>query len=255
MNADALARRQYGDQMAKEGETSHIPDIILIIYAFIAVLSAACWYFSGEPWWTIPVYYLATMVAFYLWHWLAHQKFMGIMNELHMDHHLINFPPNDFYGDKERMIFQQFGKDCPTLLDLCNPGGTIVGNFWHEGPLYIFFVGIVIGGRYYLGTNAIAFGFIFLGVTLMGVLGNAFHMSFHVRNFELEKYQWYMELRTLHYIHHLGDMQSNLAMVNLGFDGFFSSLQVDDPLRRHKDRGNSVLKGMLKKSIVEDAQD
>lgn len=177
------------------------------------------------------------------------------MNELHMAHHVVSYPAKDFYGDNERMIFQQFGKDCPTMLDLCNPAGTIVGDFWHEGPLYVFFIGIVVAGRIYLQTNAIAFGFIFFGVTVMSVLGNAFHMSFHVRNFELEKYQWYMELRTLHYIHHLGDMQSNLAMVNLGMDSIFSSLQVDDPLRRHKDVGNSVLKGMLKKSVVEEAQD
>lgn len=43
-----------------------------------------------------------------------------------------------------------------------------------------------------------------------------------------------MELRTLHYIHHLGDMKSNLAMINLGMDGIFGSLMVDDPLRRPK---------------------
>ena len=44
-------------------------------------------------------------------------------------------------------------------------------------------------------------------------------------------------------------------MVNLGFDSIFSSLQVDDPLRRHKDKGNSVLKGMIKKSIICEAQE
>lgn len=72
MNAEAIARRQYGDQMAKEGETSHIPDIILFMYGCIAALSIACWYFSGEPWWTVPGYYVASMIAFYAWHWLAH---------------------------------------------------------------------------------------------------------------------------------------------------------------------------------------
>jgi len=71
---------------------------------------------------------------------------------------------------------------------------------------------------------------------LMGIIGNAFHMSFHVRGFELEKYQWYMELRMLHYIHHLGDMKSNLAMVNLGMDGIFNSLMIEDPMRYTKDK-------------------
>ena len=36
----------------------------------------------------------------------------------------------------------------------------------------------------------------------------------------------YLELRALHYIHHLGDMRSNLAMVNMGVDGLFHTLAI-----------------------------
>lgn len=237
--------------MAKEGETNHISDIILIMYGFIAVVTVACWQTSGDPWYTIPLYYIMSMIAFYVWHWMAHQKFTGIMNDLHMEHHLESFPPNDFYGDENDMIIKLYGK-VPTMMDLCDIRGTIVGNFWHEGPLYFFFGAILAFGYFYLQTSMVAFGFILFGVTIMGIVGNAFHMSFHVRGFEYECYQWYLELRTLHYIHHLGDMKSNLAMVNLGMDGVFSSLQVDDPLRRHKDKGNNLLNGYLKKSILEE---
>ena len=63
----------------------------------------------------------------------------------------------------------------------------------------------------------------------MAMVGNALHMSFHVRGFHLEEYAWYRELRALHYIHHLGDMKSNLAMLNLGMDGLFRSLSILDP--------------------------
>jgi hypothetical protein len=101
--------------------------------------------------------------------------------------------------------------------------------------LYIFAAIIITVGKLFIGTSWAGMGFVSFGLILMGIVGNAFHMSFHVRGFEYEKYKWYMELRALHYIHHLGDMKSNLAMVNLGMDGFFGSLQVDDPLRRHKD--------------------
>jgi sterol desaturase/sphingolipid hydroxylase (fatty acid hydroxylase superfamily) len=132
------------------------------------------------------------------------------------------------------VIFNDFGKKCPTLWDLCNPAGTIVGDFRHEGPIYVFMVMIVVGGRYYLKTSGVAYIFIIFGLTVMGVIGNAMHISFHIRGFELEKYEWYMELRMLHYIHHLGDMKSNLAMVNLGMDGLFNSLLVDDPDRKRK---------------------
>ena len=49
-----------------------------------------------------------------------------------------------------------------------------------------------------------------------------------------------MELRMLHYIHHLGDMKSNLAMVNLGMDGIFGTMMVDDPMRNRKDRATGT---------------
>merc|ERR1711963_1311711 len=67
----------------------------------------------------------------------------------------------------------------------------------------------------------------------MGTIGNALHMSFHVRGFELERYEWYMELRSLHYVHHLGNMATNFAMLNMGMDGLFHSLALRDPLK-HK---------------------
>lgn len=51
-----------------------------------------------------------------------------------------------------------------------------------------------------------------------------------------------MELRTLHYIHHLGDMKSNFAMINLGMDGIFGSLMIVDPLRKSK---NNILKKLI----------
>lgn len=220
--------------MAEEGATSNIPNIILLMYGTIAVYSYITTVVSGDPWYTVPTYYFSFMVAFYYWHFMAHQKWTGIMNELHMEHHIEKYPATDFYGDENDMIMKDFGKKCPTFWDLCNPAGTIVGNIYHEGPIYVFAVIILIAGYFILETSPVAYIFVGAGLTVMGVVGNAMHMSFHVRGFEFEKYDWYMELRTLHYIHHLGDMKSNLAMVNLGMDGLFNSLQVDDPLRNTK---------------------
>ena len=86
--------------MAKEGATSNIPTIIVIMYMGLGALTWLCHTISGDPWWTIPIYYLAFMFAFYVWHWMAHENWTGVMHELHMDHHLVRFPPYDFYGDK-----------------------------------------------------------------------------------------------------------------------------------------------------------
>ena len=220
--------------MSKEGEVSHIPTIIVTMYLVIGAFSMLCSYCSGDAWYTIPAYYLSFMLAFYVWHWMAHQKWTGIMNELHMDHHLNKFPPNDFYGDKNDMIMKDYGKKCPTMWDLCNPFSTIVGDIRHEGPIYVFMVIILVGGRFVLETSTVGYIFVSILLLAMGIIGNAMHMSFHIRDFELQKYAWYRELRMLHYIHHLGDMKSNLAMVNLGMDGLFNSLTLDDPLRKNK---------------------
>ena len=44
--------------MAKEGETSSIPTIVLLMYGFIAGLSYLTTTVAGDPWWTIPAYYI-----------------------------------------------------------------------------------------------------------------------------------------------------------------------------------------------------
>jgi sterol desaturase/sphingolipid hydroxylase (fatty acid hydroxylase superfamily) len=91
---------------------------------------------------------------------------------------------------------------------------------------------IIIGGVYWWGTKWSTMGFVCVMYLAIGAIGNALHMSFHVRKFHLEEYAWYRELRTLHYIHHLGDMKSNMGMLNLVLvDGLTGSLQTTDPIK------------------------
>jgi hypothetical protein len=121
----------------------------------------------------------------------------------------------------------------------------------HEGPLIAMMLMILIGARLLVGHDYSTIGFASVMYFVMSTLGNGLHMSFHVRGFHLEKYQWYLELRALHYIHHLGDMKSNLGMFNLGLvDGFFGSLALEDPvstrkrMRKHKS-GNGIYSSMV----------
>ena len=94
----------------------------------------------------------------------------------------------------------------------------------HEWPLLLMMALILLGGKVFCGASWATTGSAFALYFIMGSVGSALHMSFHVRNFHLEKYEWYMELRTLHYIHHLGDMKSNFAMLNLGMDQACNSI-------------------------------
>ena len=141
-------KREFGTHMAKQGETKHIPTIILLMYAVIALYSELVRRLGGR-WWEVSVYYLLGMAAFYAWHWLAHREIalLGSMHRLHMHHHLKNYPPGKFYGRTSKTNTELFGKPTPTMLDLMDPRSTTVNNLAHEGPLYGMMAGILVGGE------------------------------------------------------------------------------------------------------------
>ena len=92
--------REFGDHMALEGETSHISTVIIVMYAGLAMWSYLTSLLTDCPVYTIPIFYVLDMAAFYIWHRLAHSekfsaqmKSLGLsyfaeMHEMHMEHHL-----------------------------------------------------------------------------------------------------------------------------------------------------------------------
>ena len=174
-------------------------------------------------------YYAAGMVAFYAWHVLAHCSH-GAMHELHMRHHRSDYPRDDFYGDRSGAPVRYFGAGPPpTLARLLNPAHSMTATAAHEGPLAGLFVLIIAAGRVVVGSSVSTLAAVAVLYGVMGVVGSALHMSFHVRGFELERFAWYRELRALHYIHHVH--KKNYAMVNTAVDLVFGSLQLSLPQR------------------------
>eukprot|EP00037_Helgoeca_nana_P020397 m.202441 g.202441 ORF g.202441 m.202441 type:complete len:76 (+) comp25246_c0_seq9:1072-1299(+) len=57
---------------------------------------------------------------------------------------------------------------------------------------------ILIGGQVVNHYSAATTACIFLTFFVLATVGNALHMSFHVRNFHLERFLWYRELRAYH---------------------------------------------------------
>jgi hypothetical protein len=105
--------REFGDHMSGEGETSHIPSIIILMYTALTSWAWLTSHFTGCSILTIPLFYVLGMIAFYSWHRMAHSEWLhGIaktyggpvgryfaeMHAIHMEHHLERFPPSDFYG-------------------------------------------------------------------------------------------------------------------------------------------------------------
>lgn len=233
-------KREFGKNMAKEGMLSNIPTIIRIMYSVLIFYSILASFFTGDAYCTQIIFYFVILALFYFWHWLAHQKFMGKMHKIHNEHHYLSFPPNKFYGS-EGTTKKVYGHDIPTFWQLMDPRISTNFNLVHEGILYLLILIITLIIKIILGYSNLSLFFFLLMATIMGSVGSALHSSFHVKGFELERYQWYLELRTLHYIHHLGNTQHNFGVLNLGaLDGIFGTMSTQDP-RREKNIKDYVL--------------
>jgi len=105
--------------MAAEGETSHIPFIIMIMYISMMIWSYLAYEITDCSIWTIFGYYMLGMVGFYFWHYMAHEKWSGEMHEIHMEHHIDRFPSSDFYGTAE-LYADMYPDGRPTIWGLMN---------------------------------------------------------------------------------------------------------------------------------------
>ena len=202
--------------------------------------------------------------------------YLAELHEIHMEHHLERYPPADFYGSA-KLFAKLYPDGKPTiysLMDLTKTTNIADGTAMesttakltkkkkkketidrtapahsflaHEWPVIVTGLMILIIGMFPpFNTSKATTFFIFIEYFFQASIMNALHMSFHVRNFHLEKYAWYRELRTLHYIHHLGDMKTNFGMINLGIDGFFHSLAVED----HRVKKKKTAKGYYQQVV------
>ena len=223
--------REFRDHMSGEGEVSHIPRIIHVMYASLLTYSILASMATGSAWYTQVVFYFVYMLEFYVWHWMAHQKFTGRMHQLHSAHHFTHFPPNHFYGKPGTdQALLHYGCSVPTLWQLMDPRKSTNVSLYHEGPLYGMMILHLMLAYHVFHCSFATLGFaLFLGIVI-GAVGSALHSSFHVRGFQLERFQGYLELRTLHYLHHLGSTKHNYAVLNHELlDGFLNSLKTTDP--------------------------
>jgi hypothetical protein len=105
--------------------------------------------------------------------------------------------------------------------------------FAHEGILYVMLFAALACERLLLGLSWGTVAASLAMACFIGAVGSALHSSFHVKGFELERFQWYKELRALHYIHHLGSTQHNFGVFNIGMvDGVLNSVRLTDPVKK-----------------------
>ncbi|MES1917021.1 MAG: hypothetical protein MHM6MM_008784, partial [Cercozoa sp. M6MM] len=118
--------------------------------------------------------------------------------------------------------------------------------FWHEGPLYVLVLLQLLGIRVLFFCDDASAGELFsqmgmcaFGLALFGYLGNQLHYAMHIRGHWLERFEGFLLMRELHWIHHKGDMKKNLMLLNFSMDELFGSKnynrEIDEALAGTKE--------------------
>ena len=129
LSSGAAETREFGDLMANEGEVSHIPKIVLVLYLCIMSWSYLTSIVTGCSILVVPIYYVVGMIGFYNWHRMAHSEwlhglfvrlgltYLAELHEIHMEHHLERYPPADFYGSA-KLFAKLYPDGRPTIYSL-----------------------------------------------------------------------------------------------------------------------------------------
>lgn len=177
---------------------------ISIMYLLVIMYSYICFIITELNPTHYFIFYHLVLFLFWFWHYLCHNIYTGEMYKIHMIHHLVDYPPNKFFGDNKQM----------SLLEIINPKNTTTFSLYHDGPLYILVIALLLIYKY-MNFSYIDIIFMFTLAIIMGFVGTSLHRCFHVKGVFLEKYNWFNELRIYHYNHHLGNMKHNYGVFNI----------------------------------------
>jgi len=137
----------------------------------------------------------------YAFHAMFHKPWSGQFFKAHMNHHLKQYPPTDFYSDTYRYA----GKDNTVVLF-----GLVFS------PLVVTMIVLTATGAVslFLGLSVLA------EMGIIGWLNNSLHDSFHLRNTFWERFAFFERLKKLHFQHHV-NMQSNYGIFSFVWDKIF----------------------------------
>lgn len=141
----------------------------------------------------------------YAFHRIFHQPWSGRFYKSHMNHHLKQYPLNDFYSDK----YRNSGKDNSVWLFAIA-----------FSPLVAILVWSVVSGHV-----GILFGaMIAIEMAIVGWLNDSMHDSFHIRKTFWHKFPFFQRLIDLHYQHHV-DMGTNYGIFSFYWDKVFKTFK------------------------------
>jgi len=148
------------------------------------------------PFWIVMLSaYIASVLALST-HWAGHRRWSGWWYTAHMGHHLADYPPSRFLS----------------------PGYQLAKEDNSKAYYFTFLLTPILTCTL---TNNLTFKMIIItslpGILLL-LLVDYLHQGIHTNGFHLEKYNWFLWLRSLHYYHHKGDMKRNYAITDFLLD-------------------------------------
>lgn len=148
-------------------------------------------------------------------HWALHQSWSSYFNKAHMNHHMKQYPPEDYLSEK----YRHAGKDStPKFFVLAAlPMLSAVFAFWWFG---------VISLSLMIVAYVIMFG--------VGLLDNYLHDAFHIKNHWLTRTPvvkvWFARWVQFHYLHHV-NMGTNYGIFNFMWDKVFNTFWKDETVQ------------------------
>lgn len=154
---------------------------------------------------TAVISFFVSSLFAYVVHWSLHQQWTGRLNQKHMAHHLVLYPPTDYTSD----VYRHAGKD------------NTVRTFT-IAALPLIATPIVLGALGILPLSLVLTVLIVMGI--MGFTHNYIHDAFHIRNHFLGRIPGFRDIfaywNRLHYLHHI-DMQKNFGIFLFHWDHVF----------------------------------
>ena len=206
------------------GKISNIWKPIFAEINLLLFLGVLISFLTNKSIFIIPIFYFCALIIFYCWHYYAHNS-NGVINKKHMMHHNIYFKHDDFYGDHSNFIKNYFNNNVSTFINLLlSPQKSVTLDFAHDESLIFMFILLLIFSKFVCNVDNISIISCFIIISIAVLFQIAIHTSYHIRDFEFEKYAWFRELRSLHYNHHIH--KKIFSMINMLIDLLFNSLVI-----------------------------
>lgn len=136
-------------------------------------------------------------------HKAFHQEWSGMFYKAHMNHHTIQYPPEDFTSD----TYRSAGKD---------------NTLWYFVLAFLPIMAMVVASHFFLGVSVWTCACILASMIGTGLLHDYMHDAFHLNKTVWKYLPGFERLRELHKIHHI-DQSKNFGIFNFSLDKLFKT--------------------------------